>query len=288
VKRLCLLLLLACLSPLCADPAEALRLATWNVRNYLLQNRWQDGQYRFEYPKPEAEKAVLRNTLLEVRPDVLFLQEIGSADMLAELQEDLAASGLDYPFTHFSSLPDARSGLAILSMIPPREVILLDPMGEGNAPATQRGIQEAVFEFSGQRLRAFHVHLKSRYTSDKADPDSHAFRTAELAALGELLQQRISAARTDESVLLLGDFNTPFSSPMLDGIRALLVPLPVADASGAYWTYHYFKTGSFELLDGFWTTPDHVSTLLPVGLFPANADRADASDHRMVVVGWRP
>lgn len=287
VKRLWLLLL-ASLAPLQADPAEALRLATWNVRNYLLQNRWEDGRYRFDYPKPEAEKAILRRTVLEVRPEVLFLQEIGSAGMLAELREDLAVSGLDYRFAHFSSLPEARSGLAVLSMLPLREVILLDPVDDAGARATQRGIQQVLFEFNGLLLNAFNVHLKSRYTSDPADPDSRAFRASELTAVESLLRNRLAAGRRDETLLLVGDLNTPSSSPMLDGIRESLVLLPVSDPSGAVWTYHYFKAQSFELLDGFWTTPGRAGAFSPVGLFPLSADRRNGSDHRMVVVDWRP
>lgn len=288
VKRIWLLLLLACLAPLQAEPADALRLATWNVRNYLLQNRWEGGKYRFDYPKPEAEKAVLRRTLLEVRPEVLFLQEIGSAAMLAELREDLAAGGLDYRFSHFSSLPEARSGLAVLSMLPLREVMLLDPVDAAGARATQRGIQQVLLEYRGLLLNAFNVHLKSRYTSDPADPDSREFRAAELAAVDSLLRRQLAAGRRDETLLLVGDFNSPFASPMLDGLRESLVPLPVADSSGAAWTYHYFKAQSFELLDGFWTTPGRAGAFSPGGLFPAKTGRANASDHRLVVVDWRP
>jgi hypothetical protein len=33
--------------------AESLRVATYNVRNYLEVDRWVDGRYRPQFPKPE-------------------------------------------------------------------------------------------------------------------------------------------------------------------------------------------------------------------------------------------
>jgi endonuclease/exonuclease/phosphatase family metal-dependent hydrolase len=289
VKRICLLLVLTGLASLGASPEGALRLATWNVQNYLLQNRWDGGRYRFEYPKPEADKTILRRLLLTTRPDVLFLQEIGSEAMLGELQEDLAIAGLDYPHVHYSGFPDSRSGLAFLSMLPPAELLFLDPKGSGahQDSLIRRGVQEVAFDYQGTRIRAFHVHLKSRYTSDEADPDSRRFRAAELAALKEILDDRIPISATDEVLLLLGDFNTPFDSPMLDPMREDFALLEVRDASGDRWTYHYYKTQALEQLDGFWTTPDNAGDFSPIGLFPQSIDRNNASDHRMVVVDWR-
>ncbi|NDV62281.1 endonuclease/exonuclease/phosphatase family protein [Puniceicoccales bacterium CK1056] len=274
---------------LCAE-SSVLRLGTWNVQNYLLQNRWEESRYRFEYPKPEADKAALREQLLEARPAILFLQEIGSEAMLGELREDLAIAGLDYPFSHFSALSDSRSGLAILSSIAPDEVLHLDPKSESGtcASLTRRGIQEVVFVFMEKRLRIFHVHLKSRYTSDNADPDSRIFRAAELAALKGILDQRLAISGKNETLLLLGDLNTPFESPLLDPIRENWEPVPLTDVQGQQWTYHYKKDAKFELLDGFWTTPASVKAFTPVGLFPSATDASVGSDHRLAVAGWRP
>lgn len=288
MKKGFLLFLFAGLLPLAAGPGP-LRLATWNVQNYLLQNRWEDGQYRFAYPKPEADKDILRAHLLSTRPDILLLQEIGSGAMLAELREDLAHAGLDYPFSHFSALPESRSGLAILSMHSPDEILHVSPIdnGDPSRPLIRRGVQEVLFTCGDRRIRIFHVHLKSRYTSDEADPDSIRFRTAELGALKAVLGQRLGIAGEGETLLVAGDFNTPFESPFLDPLREQWVPLPVEDEQGSSWTYHYKKDGSFELLDGFWTVPAAVDAFIPVGLFPSSADSPAGSDHRMVVIDWQ-
>ena len=67
---------------------EVVRVATYNVRNYLEVNRWVDGKYRKHFPKPEAKKEAVRKVLLEVRPDILVIQEMGVGPYLSELQAD--------------------------------------------------------------------------------------------------------------------------------------------------------------------------------------------------------
>jgi exonuclease III len=271
----------ACLQ---GEAETSLRIATWNLQNYLLQNRWAHDAFRFDYPKPEAEKALLRQTLLSVRPDILLLQETGSEELLLELRADLAAGGLDYSYHHFSAVPDARSGLALLAMVEPDQVLLLEPV-DGEARIL-RGVHELVFRKGPLCLSVFHVHLKSRYTSDKADPDSIAFRTRELALLNNLLEARLARAEPSDRFLLGGDFNTPFDSAMLDALRGTWLPLRPIDARGEPWTYHHFKTASYETIDGFWQ-PQGQSGFHPFGLFPLSRDRPNGSDHRLVVIEWR-
>ncbi len=72
------LLLAACRKDAAAAPSAAaqspgvtLRLATYNVRNYNSVDRRVNGEFKPHWPKPEAEKAALRNVILSARPDVL-------------------------------------------------------------------------------------------------------------------------------------------------------------------------------------------------------------------------
>jgi endonuclease/exonuclease/phosphatase family metal-dependent hydrolase len=269
--------------------AESLRIGTWNVRNYLLHNRWEQGKFRFDYPKPEAEKAALRRVLLQVRPDILLLQEIGSAAMLQELREDLAAAGLDYPHLHAAVAPGARGGLGLLSRLAPAEALFLDPVGgQEGAPLIRRGLQELVFHLGGQRLRVFNVHLKSRYTSDPEDFESRAFRAAELRALQAVLAARLAIRGEDEWLLLAGDFNTPFDDPLLEALRLGWQPLEAVDAAGEAWTYLHVRTDTRETIDGFWKPAGDAEGLSAVGVFPVEKDGPIGSDHRLVVVDWRP
>lgn len=287
----CLLACLACL-PLAL---EALTLASWNARNYLLSNRWHDGAYRFEYPKPEAEKTALRRILTEVRPDILLLQEIGSPPFLKELQDDLAHDGLLYVHSAFTAIPGSRTGLACLSRYPIELALLMvpDPTEGDDRAAIIRGLQELSLRVGNQRLRLFHCHLKSRYTTHKDDPESRRFRCAEVEVLAELLEPRIRLAGPRETLILAGDFNTPFADPLLDQLRSTWRPVDLTDASGQAWTYHHRKSDRHDRIDGFWVPVSHPQPdLEPVGLFPAYAlppdGSAPASDHRLVVVSWDP
>lgn len=270
-----------------AQEAVQLRLAAWNVRNYLDQDRWAGGQWRFDHPKPEEELVRIRRVLLEARPDILFLQEIGTDSHLRELQEDLSAGGLDLPYRHLSIGADARSGLGLLSRIAPVECHDHDiRVDEPKGPRIVRGIQEVRFDFRGRRLRAFHVHLKSRYTTDPKDPRSRALRTAELRLLRAFLDRIAGMYAETGSILVAGDFNTPFSSPMLDPLREAWMPVPVTDEGGSDWTYHHHRSGKRERIDGFWTLKDRGGEFRPAGLYPSNRDGAGGSDHRLVVIEW--
>jgi endonuclease/exonuclease/phosphatase family metal-dependent hydrolase len=299
-----------------------IRIATWNVRNYLTQNRWHDGAYRFDYPKPEAEKDRLRETIHTVDPDILLLQEFGGEAFLNEFREDLATEGRAYPYSHFQSIPGSRTGLALLSRLPPDETILLVPEPspvDETRPAIVRGVQEILLRHAGSTIRLFHLHLKSRYTDREEDPESRDFRSAEFQHLARLLEPRLRLAGKTDSLLLAGDFNTPFADPLLDPLRRHWRPLTVTDATGAAWTYYHFKSGRREVIDGFWTrqeagnpqneSPDGAPwSLRPVGVFPvvdnlpATEDEPShdspptlsdlssqiGSDHRMVVIEWVP
>ena len=77
------------------DLPAKLRVATYNVRNYLMTDRLVPGKlgdkliWRKNYPKPEIEKTALRRIIAKVDPDILALQEMGGAPYLKELQRDL-------------------------------------------------------------------------------------------------------------------------------------------------------------------------------------------------------
>jgi hypothetical protein len=95
--------------------AEVVRVATYNVRNYLEVNRWADGRYRPNFPKPEEEKQALRAVILSVRPDILVIQEMGTGPYLEELQADLKEEGLDLPFAYVAEGADEDRHVALLS-----------------------------------------------------------------------------------------------------------------------------------------------------------------------------
>ncbi len=275
-------LLAACLAVAGCFYASPFECATWNLQNYLVQNRYEDGQFRLEYPMPEARKRKIRELILQVQPELLFLQEIGSEAFLNELRLDLKAHGLDYAYGGFSGIPGASRGLAWLSQSPPASFVFHHPVLLGNDKGEmKRGIQEISFRLDNRLLTFLHVHIKSRYSDDPRDPESTHFRLAELTAL-ERLADRIRNARGHGEVLLVGDFNTLFDSTLFDNLRISWRALPARDDEGASWTYHHQRSGDKDQIDGFWISRDSGAGRYSARLLPDPGPVP--SDHRMVLL----
>lgn len=260
---------------------DVLKCATWNLQNFLIQNRYEEGVFRLNHPMPELRKQKIREYILKLRPDVLFLQEIGSKAFLNELRLDLRALGLDYAYAGFSGVNEASRGLAWLSRIPPRSSVFHHPVTiQGKIPEMKRGIQEITLDLDGRLLIFLHVHLKSRFSDDPRDPDSRNLRRAELAAL-ESVATGLAQSREGIDVIITGDFNTPFNSELLDKLRESWAPVPAVDAQGEAWTYHHQKSATRDRIDGFWFEKGEGDGLV-ARLLPASAPVP--SDHRMVLL----
>lgn len=283
------LLLLAGSLPL---PAETIRVATFNVHNYLTMDRWANQRWREDYPKPAEETEALREIIRRIQPDVLALQEMGGPEYLQELQEDLAAEGLRYDYAELMIGPDDERHLALLSRVPPRQVISHGDIRFryfGEHIPVVRGLQEIVFESGGLTWSLYNVHLKSRYTSNSRDPQSQKRRLGEAQALRDLIREKYPPGEPASRYLVVGDFNAAKDSPTLRRFltvngEALTVMLPCYDSRGEAWTFHYRKRDLYERVDFILASPP----LLPfvrggkgtvVDLFP---ESTIASDHRML------
>lgn len=289
--RTLFILLVYGLAAAAAPAAEPLRLASFNLRNYLTMNRHEYGQYRMDYPKPEAEKACVRELLLAQRPDILFLQESGSEPFVRELRDDLRVYGLDFPYFEAGLAAGSSRSLGLLSRLPPQEVILHDPVPAPTAAqpdaTVRRGIQEVLFAWEDRRLRVFHVHLKSRWSDDPAQPQAEAARQAEMTALIDLLARRTALASRREALLLLGDFNAPRGDPLFEQLeRSGWTRLALVDAIGADWTYLHARSGSTEAIDAMYIFGDAARAFAPLGLYPESAEQMCGSDHRLLMAAF--
>jgi endonuclease/exonuclease/phosphatase family metal-dependent hydrolase len=227
--------------------AETVRLATFNVQNYLAMDRVVEGRFRPAWPKPEREKAAVREIVRAVRPDVLALQEIGPLPYLEELRQDLEREGWAFPFSAIAEAADAERHLAVLSRLPFAEVVVhreIEFPYLGRSERVKRGLLEIAFASGageGGAWRLFVVHLKSRWTDAAADPESAQRRLLEARALRDVVLARFpdpSSAR----FAIVGDFNDSPDSKTLAAFRArgrtrIATLLPAADSRGETWTH---------------------------------------------------
>ena len=272
--------------------AETITIATYNVENYGAADRMTENGYRKEYPKPEVQKAALRQVMRAVDADVWVLQEIGGAEYVRELQRDLRREGVEFPHAAVIEAADEARRVAVLSRRTFADVVQhadLEFRYFGEREKVKRGLIEVKFEAPGGDLTLFGVHLKSRYTDRADDPRSAMRREGEATAVRDAVLRRFPNPATAR-FLIVGDFNDDRASRTLQRFRkrgdtAIADVLPAQDSRGETWTHVYRKQDSY-------TRVDHV--LVSSGLAGAVRDGAarifdgdgvrEASDHRPVVV----
>jgi endonuclease/exonuclease/phosphatase family metal-dependent hydrolase len=276
-----------------AERSVMVRIATYNVRNYLSTNRRVDGQYKTDWPKPDAEKTALRAVIRQAHPDVLALEEMGDAKELEELRRDLAAEGVDYPYSTLVNAADPDRHVAVLSRVPFAKVQGYEDveykLGEGSEKV-KRGLLEADFVTAGQAWAFYVVHLKSRLNEegDPSDPLSANRREGEAHALRDLIrkQQPLLAGAL---VAVVGDFNdTRDSVPLrrfleLDG-KPLLHIAPAADSREQTWTFTYAHADTYERIDFVLLSAALLPWQKGAGTVVDIPESEQASDHRLVWV----
>ncbi len=268
----------------------ALKVATYNVENYTLANRMVDGVYRESYPKPEKERVALRQVIAAIAPDVLAVQEMGPQSYLDEFQRELKTAGLDYPHAVLLDGPDADRHVAVLSKVPFKEV-----KPHANVPFTyfdrpekvRRGALEVVFATDQGDVSVFVLHLKSKYTERKDDPEALLQRSLEAEAVRDLVLTRFPDP-AQAKFLVVGDWNDTRSTRPVRALQKrgdLVVGelVRAADSRGHLWTHFFRREDQYSRIDYLMVSP---------GLKPLVAgNRAtihdgpgvvDASDHRPV------
>src|SRR5438093_4928590 len=82
-------------------------VATYNVENYL------DQAVGTRPAKAPESKAKVRESIRELRADVLALQEMGGTNALLEGRAALKSEGLDYPFWEYVNAWDTNIHVAV-------------------------------------------------------------------------------------------------------------------------------------------------------------------------------
>ena len=188
----------------CAAPSWAgtFRVATYNIENYL------DEPTETRPAKTAEAKAKVCETILALKPDVLALQEMGSARTFEEFRKTLASKGLDFPYGSHVTGFDTNIHVAILSRFPFRAVhphtndsFLLD----GRRFHVSRGFAEVeIAVATNYTFTLVTAHLKSKRPIGVADADE--LRLEEAKVLREKIDA-VFAANSGARLVVLGDFN---------------------------------------------------------------------------------
>ena len=236
--------------------SAALTVAAYNVENYTIADRMVNGVYREAYPKPEKEKAAVAQVIAGIAPDILAVEEMGPQPFLDDFQRELKLKGQDFP--HFALLQavDADRHVAVLSKVPFKEVrrhASLPITYFGQKDAVKRGVLEVIFATSEGDFSIFVVHLKSRRTERKDDPESAIQRALEAEAVRDLVLARYPNPAKGRFIIC-GDWNDTRSSRP---VRALQKRgdtevgeiLRASDSRGETWTHFYRREDTYSRID---------------------------------------
>jgi endonuclease/exonuclease/phosphatase family metal-dependent hydrolase len=281
-------------------PAEApvrLRIATYNVENYL------DAATDTRVAKPEASRQRVAQALHLLAADVVAFQEMGGADGLAELQRRLGRLGLNYPHSEIVGGYDTNTQVAVLSRYPivarrshADERFLL----RGRRFQTTRGILEIDIKVSSAyRFTLMTVHLKSRRETGSAPQQE--VREQEAQVLRRLIDARLRE-HPDANLVVLGDFNDTKDSLTFRTIRGrgrtALIDTRPAERNGdtlaaarpgqsprnVAWTHFFEREDLYSRVDYILVSPGMAREWDPQDTYVlAFPNWGEASDHRPLV-----
>lgn len=289
-----LFFLMWCWSALAGDPFT---VATYNVKNYLVES------IPGRKAKPAEERARVQQVILQARPDVLALQEMGRSSALQDLLSGLQAAGLKYSHTRLMHANDRAIRLALLSRFPITRLATHTNdqfLVENTRQWVRRGFLEAEIQVNeGYRFTLLTAHLKSKFQVPYArESEIRKREAAILRGKVEAILQRDPKV----NLVVLGDLNdTPDSTAvrtiMGRGRQRLFDPKPYewAFADGQFvmerprvqWTYWFPSGGVYSRVDYVLMSGGMKREWQPetTGI-PAVSYWFEASDHRLVKVGF--
>lgn len=280
-------------------PAETIRVAAYNIENYL--DRPTESRPNV---KSEESKAKVREIILGMKPDVLVLSEIGGESPLFELRDSLKAGGLSLP--HHEIVPgwDTNIHVAVLSRFPitarnshTNDTYLLS----GRRFHVSRGFAEVEITVSPDyKFTILGAHLKSRRPIP--DADQAEMRMEEARILREKVDA-VLARNPDANLLVAGDLNDTYDQPPIRTVigrgRNALTDLRPAERNGdnlpnhlnprwfprsVTWTHFFGREDTYSRIDYLLVSPGMAREAVAEKTYiPTFPNWGLASDHRPVL-----
>jgi endonuclease/exonuclease/phosphatase family metal-dependent hydrolase len=266
-----------------------IRFTSWNLKNYLFTAA-PAPEGGMERSKPLREQQAVVSILLQIRPDVLGVCEMGSPADLAQLQAALKSKGLELPYAEHVTGDDPSRHVALLSRFPitaRQPVTGLRYLLDQSEFPVQRGFLDVTVSITpAYALRLVGVHLKSR--RDVPEGDQALMRRNEAHLLRQHVD-RILAGAPLTNLLVYGDFNDTRDQPGVKAIKGLrgspglLTEIAAEDASGERWTYYYQEADEYSRIDFLLASPALLPEVQEAQSFLyGGKDWTKASDHRPV------
>ena len=180
-----------------------MKIATYNVENLFdLEKKG----YKYKEYKPYGKslwnkknyKIKLNNlsdVIVDIKADIIALQEIHSEKALKDLRFSLKQKGLYYKYYSIADKKNTAIKVALLSKIP----FIYSKELKVTSSYKYRNILETKFKINGKDLYLFINHWKS-----KAGPESMRIVSA------KVLRNRVNELGYDKNIILLGDFNSNY------------------------------------------------------------------------------
>lgn len=284
----------------CGSAAELLRVAAYNLNNYLVA-----GSESRPAKTPEA-RAKIRQGLLALKADVVALQEMGTPDDLAELRNSLKADGVDYEHWEWVPGADPNIHVAVISRFPivarrphTNESFLL----YGRRFQVSRGFAEVDIKVnSSYSFTLMTAHLKSRRVSVRADEAE--LREQEAILLREKIDALLKE-NPNANLVVVGDFNDTKDSLAVRTIRGkgrfLLTDARPAERNGddpaagnprydpmtVTWTYFFGREDTYSRVDYIFMSPGMMREWNRAETYVlALPNWGVGSDHRPIMAGF--
>lgn len=270
--------------------SAAITVATFNLENYTLADRLVEGVFRRAYPKPASEKTAVRQVIADINPDILAVEEMGAQPYLDDFKRELKRSGQNFPYTVLLEAADPERHVAVLSKLPFKEVrrhAKVPIVHLGKPVFVKRGVLEVIFATTDGDFSVFVIHLKSKRTERKEDPEAASQRALEAEAVRDLVLSR-HPDPAKARFLVCGDWNdTRGTRP----VRALLkrgeTPIgelvPAFDSRGEAWTHYFRREDTYSRIDYLMVSPALKSSVTDArGKIHDGASALQGSDHRAV------
>lgn len=266
------------------ESTNTFTVAAYNVENWVLMER----NGNADQLKPQAEREAVFKVLAQVRPDVLGVEEMGTANELDDLLGGLHEKGLDYPYREWIQGGDLTRHVALLSRFPiARRFSRTDYtyLLKGEPRPIERGILDVEVKVNDSySFRAVVAHLKSKRQSKIGDQAVMRLEEA------KLMRAHIGKALKDNprlNLIAMGDFN---DTPESEAIRSIigeppfnLFDLMPVDSKGGHDTHFWKARDLFSRIDYLITSPGLSNEYIEGSAHIADVPEwNDASDHRVV------